>query len=417
MSLHLKKISDNIEGTLHISGSKSISNRLLIIKGLSESKQSISNLSNSDDTSSLMFYLNMINKCEISGIPMVVDIKNAGTVARFLTALLSFRDGTWLLTGCSRMQQRPIKGLVDALQQIGADISYPSKSGYLPIRITGNDIRGGEIEVDVTKSSQYLSALMLIGPYLEEGLILNFLGRPVSLPYIEMTQKLMEEYGAHVKLTNNCVTVDSGKYNFHESNVEPDWSSASYWYEVVALSKSAEVHIHGLTKNSLQGDNSLDQIYGNLGVTTTYHAVGITIRKTSTNIKEFEYDFNGCPDTVPAVMATCAGLGIKAKFINIGQLAYKESNRIETLTTELKKIGVAIEKHDNYYLLSFIESKIGKLVFDTHNDHRIAMCLAPLVITYDEIEIQNHEVVKKSYPKYWDDFKNLKFAILKVNIK
>lgn len=355
----------------------------------------------------------MINRCEISGIPMVVDIKNAGTVARFLTVLLAFRDGLWLLTGNSRMKQRPIVGLVDALRLLGADITYTEANGFLPIRIMGTDIRGGEVDIDVTKSSQYVSALMMIGPYLEEGLSLNFIGHPVSFPYIEMTTKLMSTYGANVSLTKKSVAVKHGVYNFCDSVIEPDWSSASYWYEVVALAEKGDIFIPGLQKNSIQGDQVLSDVFKQLGVITTFTKDGIRITKSRNVVEEFVYDFEGCPDIVPAVMATCAALGVNSKFININHLAYKESNRIESLSTELLKIGAIIKKNNNSYSLSVIEIPHNELIFDTHQDHRIAMCLAPLVLKYDKIEIRNPEVVNKSYPEFWDDFKKLNFASIK----
>lgn len=413
MSLHLKNKSSNLSGTISIQGSKSISNRILIIRELSNSNNNIENLSSSDDTNSLAFHLNMINRCEISGIPMVVDVKNAGTVARFLTVLLAFRDGLWLLTGNSRMKQRPMVGLVDALRLLGADITYTEAIGFLPIRIIGKDIRGGEVDIDVTKSSQYVSALMMIGPYLEEGLMLNFSGHPVSFPYIEMTKKLMSTYGANVSLNKKSVAIKHCVYNFCDSVIEPDWSSASYWYEVVALSETGNIFIPGLQKNSIQGDKVLPDVFNQLGVITTFTKDGIRISKSTNIVEEFVYDFEGCPDIVPSVMATCAALGVNSKFININHLAYKESNRIESLTTELLKIGAIIKRNDNSYSLSVVEIAHNKLVFDTHQDHRIAMCLAPLVLKYDKIEIRNPEVVNKSYPEFWDDFKKLNFASIK----
>ncbi len=415
MSLFLANTSSKAFGTVKIHGSKSISNRVLVIKELSESNLDIYNLSNSDDTTSLAFYLSMINKCEISGIPMVVDIKNAGTVARFLTTLLAFRDGSWLLTGCSRMKQRPINGLVEALRKLGASIYYSGNHGFLPIKIIGNDIRGSSISVDVSQSSQFVSALMLIGPYLDEGLSLKFIGKPVSFPYIAMTKELMQSFGATVNLKSTGVDIKNGNYKFNSITItiEPDWSSASYWYETVALAKDAEIFLPGYLKNSIQGDSALAEIYENFGVNTEFLKNGIKLTKTNKLTRYFSYDFEGCPDIVPAVMTTCAALGINSKYINIHHLAFKESNRIDALSKELKKIGATLSKENNNYSLETYERKNKKITFDTHNDHRIAMCLAPLSLLFKGIEILNPDAVKKSYPEFWDDFKKLNFASIK----
>jgi len=412
--MQLIKTLSSIVGKVAVHGSKSISNRILIIRELSGDLCTIDNLSLSDDTQRLLFYIGMINTCGTSGIPMVIDANNAGTVSRFLTAFLVYREGTWLLTGNLRMQERPIKGLVDGLNLLGADISYSNKDGNIPLRIVGKDIRGGRISVDVSESSQFISAIMMIGPYLEEGLKINFMSRPVSLPYIEMTQKLMQKFGAHVELNEDGVSILRGKYQFHPCTVESDWSSASYWYEAVALADEAEVIITGLNKNSLQGDSVLVNIYEQLGVATIFNTDGIILTKTSNIVEKFSFDFEGCPDIVPAVMATCAALGVKAVFKNIGHIAFKESNRIKALGGELKKIGATLRKEKTKYILTPNKNSVdNNLSFSTYGDHRIAMCLAPLVLVYDKIEICNPDVVKKSYPEFWDDFKKLKFATLK----
>ncbi len=412
--MQLNKISTKVKGKIVVHGSKSISNRVLIIRELSGERCLIDNLSLSDDTQRMLYYINMINTCGSSGIPMVIDANNAGTVSRFLTAYLVYREGTWLLTGIERMKERPIKGLVDALRLLGADISYANKEGFIPLRIIGRDIRGGHVEVDASVSSQFISAIMMIGPYLEEGLKLSFISHPVSLPYIEMTQKLMQKFGAHVELNKDGVNILRGKYKFHQCKVEADWSSASYWYETVALADEAEISIPGLYKNSLQGDSVLADVFEQLGVATIFETDGIKLIKTDNIVEKFSFDFEGCPDIVPAVMVTCSALGIKSVFKNIGHIAFKESDRIKALATELKKTGASLKKDKNKYILTPNSSEAdNSLKFSTYGDHRIAMCLAPLVLKYNEIEICNPDVVKKSYPEFWDDFKKLKFAVLK----
>lgn len=416
MNMQLVKISNTLTGTISLKGSKSISNRVLMIKELSGSNCAIQNISSSDDTQNMQFNLDMISNCSISGIPMIVDTRNAGTVSRFLAAFLIFREGMWLLTGTKRMRERPVVGLFDGLRMLAADISYVSDEGSLPVRIVGKDIVGGQIEIDASKSSQFISALMLIGPYLDKGIKIKFIGSPVSFPYIEMTQKLMQKFGAHVELNNESVTVLRGKYGFHQYSVEADWSSASYWYEVAALADSAKIFLPGLYKNSLQGDSVLVDVYEKLGVNTIFHQDRIELQKTESVVDSFSYDFSGCPDIVPAVMATCAALKIESVFKNIGHLAFKESNRIEALALELKKVGALLKKEgENHILIPDYYSVANELKFSSYDDHRIAMCLAPLVLKYGNVEISNPEVVKKSYPGYWDDFKKLKFAVLNEN--
>jgi len=413
VKIHLTKTSAKASGVIKIHGSKSISNRTLLIRELSGSKCFINNLSYSDDTKRLLRYIDMIRICGKSGIPMVIDANNAGTVSRFLTAFLVYREGIWLVTGNKRMKERPIKGLVDGLRMLNANIEYADKIGFLPLRIVGCDIVSRRIDVDVSESSQFISAIMMIGPYLYEGLKINFIGKPVSLPYIEMTQKLMQKFGAYVELSNNGVHILNGKYQFHECSIESDWSSASYWYETVALAEEAEIEIPGLTKNSLQGDSILVEVYKQLGVSTSYSVDGVTLTKTNNVVSNFLFNFEGCPDIVPAVMATCAALEVKSTFKNIGHLAFKESNRIEALATELAKVGARLTKNGDSYILSPSKVKqIEKLSFKTYGDHRIAMCLAPLVLKYGSIEICSPNVVKKSYPEYWDELKKLKFAEL-----
>lgn len=412
--LKLSKITNSFSGEIEIKGSKSISNRLLIIKGLAGSNCEIANLSNSDDTIILDAFLKRIETCERSGIPMIIDVGNAGTIARFLTSYLSFREGMWLITGSTRMRERPMKGIVDGLLQLGANITYQGKEGYLPLKIIGSDIRSKVIDIDVSKSSQFLSSLMLIGPYLEKGLTVVFVGSPVSFPYVEMTQKLMQKFGAHIILDSEKVIVRPGKYEFHSCAVEPDWSSASYWYELVALSKNAELFLPGFSKKSLQGDSIISDIYRQLGVSTEFTNDGIVISKLESIPTSFSYDFSGTPDIVPAVMTTCAALGIDSEFKNIGQLIHKESNRIDALQTELHKVGAMLTKRGNSYLLTNGDKVYKDLYFNTYNDHRMAMCFAPLVLLYDNIEIENPEIVNKSYPNYWDDFKKLNFADLKI---
>ena len=415
-NIKLNKTSTNVYGKVNILGSKSISNRALIIRELSGSNYPIDNLSISDDTQLIQDYLTRIKNYQNKELPMEVDVNNAGTVARFLTAFLVLKKGRWIITGNQRMKNRPIKGLVDGLRLLGAEIKYINKEGFLPLLIEGRNISGGEIEVDVTESSQFISAIMMIAPLLEEGLKLDFKGLPVSFPYIEMTKELMEEFGAKVELTRNGVNIGSRPYLFQPYKVESDWSSASYWFETAALADNSEIMIPGLRKKSLQGDSVLVDIFEQLGVRTIFDHKGIRLIKTGKIVQKFSFNFDGYPDIVPAVMTTCAALGIKSEYQNIEHLAFKESDRISTLGQELKKIGASLTKNKTSYILSpNIKTLVNNLVFNTYGDHRIAMCLSPLVLKYKNIEISNPNVVNKSYPEFWDDFKKLKFASSKTD--
>ncbi len=412
LKVQIVKKKGTISGKVVISGSKSISNRLLIIKGLANSNCTISNLSTSDDTRKLITLQSGIESCERSGISMILDVKNAGTVARFLTAYLVPRDGTWLITGTGRMMQRPMDGIVDCLKQVGGRITYAGSEGFLPIKIVGCDIRGRTVKIDASKSSQFLSAIMMIGPYFENGLNILLEKKPVSLPYVEMTAKLMQKFGAHVKISPDMVEVLPGKYDFHTTTVEPDWSSASYFYELLALAEDGELEIEGLSRNSVQGDSKIAEIFTNFGIETNYTATGILLKKTNKLAVDLSLDFIGNPDIVPSVMATCTALNIKAVFKNIGHLKYKESNRIEALKSELSKIGAKLTVRNESVILNPTGKVNNDLFFKTYDDHRMAMAMAPLSMKYPNVMIDEPDVVNKSFPEFWDEFKKLNFATL-----
>ena len=401
----LKYSNRKLAGSINLSGSKSISNRLLIIRALAGSKLRFDNLSDSADTQSLKFYLRFIEDCASSAIPMVIDAANAGTVLRFLSAYLSIKEGTWLLTGSDRMKERPIRGLVSALDNLGVEISYTEKTNFPPLRIIGSDIEIEGVDVDASSSSQFVSALMLIAPYLENGLQIQLIKKPVSFSYIKMTQKLMQEFGAKVQLNKKKVTVKPGGYQIKSYAVEPDWSSASYWYEIAALSENADIFLKGLLKESVQGDRIAAEIFEQLGVSTIFEEGGIRLKSTNNFASTFSYDFSDCPDLVPAVLSACAGKGIPAKFKGIGHLKHKESDRIAAMQTELQKTGTVLKRKSNTVELIPSEKNLAQTdcIFNTHGDHRIAMALAPLALILASVKINNPEVVKKSYPLFWKD--------------
>ncbi len=415
-SLKLNRVSTKVFGDVIVRGSKSISNRILIIRELSGTSHPVENLSLSDDTKCLHDHLRRINNNNNPGLPLEVDAKNAGTVARFLTAFLAYKKGNWIVTGNQRMKQRPIKGLVDGLRQLGAQITYKEEEGFLPLLIIGGHLKSNDIEVDVTESSQFISAIMMLGPLLNDGLKINFKWKPVSFPYIEMTISIMQDFGAKIELHEKGIKIAPTPYVLKPCKSESDWSSASYWYETIALSDEGEIRIPELGKNSLQGDSILADIYKQFGVKTIFDTNGIKLIKTGNAVKSFSFNFEDYPDIVPAVMTTCAALHINSEYHNIGHLEFKESNRITALSQELEKIGAILTKVKNsYHLTTNIKEPDTNLVFNTYGDHRIAMCLSPLVLKFMNIEINDPNVVNKSYPEFWDELKKLKFAVLKTD--
>ena len=407
IKLHLKK--KELYGTCRISGSKSISNRLLIMAFLGGRNVHFRNIAKADDTRLLSRSLKQIRICGSSQIPMILDARNAGTVFRFMTACLVTQKGLWHLTGSPRMMERPIGPLVDALRELGAEITYCDKEGYPPINIRGCKLKKGKVKVDASKSSQFVSALMLIGPCLITGLQIRWEGTMVSFPYVEMTGRLMREFGIDCRIGENIINVPYGFYDPKEMYVEPDWSSASYWYQMVALSDKAEVALPGFVKESVQGDSACAWIFDSLGVKTEFTGQGIVLRSKETTSKELTFDLSGSPDLVPAVLATCAAKNVKVTITGVEHLRYKESDRIESLSRELAKIGAKVEATGGTVIMTPGGDISGEkdVVFETYADHRLAMALAPLVLEMGQISIEDPDVVEKSYPEYWKDIQNM----------
>lgn len=408
--MRLKKNSGNFEGVVDLPGSKSISNRVLMMYAIAEKKLDIQGLSVSDDTSRMLRNLNYVKVCGQSGIPLVIDSGNAGTVMRFLTALLACYPQNWLLTGSPRMKIRPIDGLVDALRQLGARIDYAEIEGYPPLLIHGCDFAGGEVAVDASKSSQFISALMMIAPYLDGGLVIHLKQQPVSFSYIEMTARLMRQMQVTVSYTEQQITVEEGEYKMDGFRVEPDWSAAAYWYQLVALSDKADVFLPGLKSDSLQGDRILADIYSNLGVQSLFEEEGLRLKSSQSFSNHFHYDFRNCPDIALSVIVSCAARKIEASFTGMTHLKYKESDRMRCLQNELLQTGVELKEEGAAYTLSYKNDNVlpSALRFNTYDDHRMAMSLAPLVMQYKELEIERAEVVNKSYPGFWEDLRRLK---------
>ncbi len=406
-TITLKSTGKQIRGSIKIAGSKSISNRVLIMNALSARDSIIEGLSVSDDTKRLKYYLNFIDTCRKSMIPMVINTENAGTVMRFLTAYLSVGEGKWLLSGCERMNQRPIAELVEALRSLGAKISYEGQQGFPPLKVDSKKIKGGEINIDPSRSSQFVSALMMIAPRFKYGLTIKLDKKPVSKPYITMTAELMKQFGVDVRLGKHQITIPSAKYKFDKISVESDWSSASFWYEVIALNPGSCISIPKLYRPSIQGDSVLSDIFKDLGVETVFDDIGVRLLNTGNAVGSFEFNAVDCPDLVPVIMATCAAKAIKLKLRGISHLKYKESDRLLAMDEELSKIGCSIKRKGSSYVLS-PKIDVRSVSFNSHKDHRIAMCLAPLVSLFDRIDIGNPEVVEKSYPGYWSDMQEMK---------
>ncbi len=402
--------------SVELPASKSISNRLLMMRYIAKSSAKIYNLSQAEDTVLLENTLSALASRNASTFdnPFMIDTGNAGTVYRFLTALLATMPGRWFLTGSVRMMQRPIAPLVDALRSLGADISYAGIVGFPPLVIDGKNLLGGQVIIDASQSSQFVSALMMIAPLLENGLSIIRHGKPSSEPYIIMTSKLMQKCGVEVIVKHDSIVVSRGEYCFEETNVENDWSSAAFWYEIALLIPDSEFLLKSLNYSVLQGDAILHEFFNTLGVITAYTSDGLLIRRVSQPPASFEADCSGCPDIVPPLAAGCAGSGIKAILKGVETLRYKESDRIEGLLSGLKQINQNIFCTSSGELVIPENFKpIGgtSLSFHSHGDHRMAMAFAPLSAISGKVSIEQPDVVSKSYPGFWNSLKQAGFEI------
>lgn len=399
----------HITGEVILPASKSISNRALAINMLAGNAKTPVNLSDCDDTRVMLEWLN--NR------PSTVDIGAAGTAMRFSTALLAVTEGSHIITGSERMKKRPIGILVNALRQLGAQIEYVEDDGFPPLRIVGNNsLEGGIISLPGNVSSQYISAMLMIGPTLKKGLTLQLTGEIISRPYINMTIAIMHSFGAEVQLvTDNTIVVKPGKYNPNDYTVENDWSAASYWYEIIALANNtdATIYLPNLYKNSLQGDCRGAEVFRKLGVETQYTSNGVTLRKTPISIASLEYDFVEMPDLAQTFVVTCCMLGVHFHFTGLQSLKIKETDRINALKVEMKKLGYVIEDRNDSELLWQGElcKPMDNCAIDTYEDHRMAMTFAPVSMKIGKININDPHVVTKSYPHYWDDLKKVGFEL------
>lgn len=406
MNLLLQKSIANAKSEIVISGSKSETNRALLLKALFENLE-LNNVSNSDDSDVMSEALSSDNK--------IKDIHHAGTAMRFLTAYFSVLENSEVvLTGSSRMKERPIKILVDALRELGAKIDYLENDGFPPLKISGKKITKNKVTLPANVSSQYISALLLIAPKLENGLEVTLEGEITSVPYIKMTLSLLEEIGVVTSFIGNKIKVFPKLIiNNSQFIIESDWSSASYWYSIVALSQfGTKVTLSSYKRNSLQGDSALAEIYKDFGVETVFNDDNsITIEKRAThNSGLVTHNLNNCPDIAQTIAVTCFGLGMGCDLSGLHTLKIKETDRLEALKVELTKLGAEISvTNDSLHLKP--NSVVKEMVkIKTYQDHRMAMAFAPLALKTNII-IEEAEVVSKSYPNFWNDLKRIGFVI------
>jgi 3-phosphoshikimate 1-carboxyvinyltransferase len=397
----------SVSVSVNLPASKSISNRALIINALCGGSDILENLSDSDDTKA------MINA--FSADSKTVDIGAAGTAMRFLTAYFAQSRNCRILTGSDRMKHRPVKILADALNSVGADIQYLENDGFPPLKILGKQLSGGMISLDGGISSQYVSALMMIAPLMTNGLTINLKGNVISRPYIDMTARLMGYFGVKTEIKGDTIAIAPQQYTARRYKVESDWSAASYWYEIAALSEAAEISLYGLSADSLQGDSRVAELFRCLSVETRFEkSKTVLIRHKSAVLPvEFEYDFTDIPDLAQTFAVTCCMLGIKFKFTGLQSLKIKETDRIVALQTELMKLGFILETKGNSILEwdgQTCEAKQNPVIA-TYEDHRMAMAFAPVCLRFGTVTINSPQVVAKSYPGFWDDLKKAGFTV------
>ncbi len=414
----------NIEfnSEINLPRSKSESNRALMIMhyyGIQEFRNSgiqgrgvensMSLISTSDDTVLLRKLLSL----DFSHLPdnevIELDCANAGTVLRFLMTAVSMTKGTFVLTGSERMKQRPVKPLVDALRSLGVSIDYLEKDSYPPIMIKGCEIAGGNLEISVEQSSQFASSLLLAAPLWKNGLSLTLTGNLSSLPYIDMTINVMKQCGVDVERNGRKITVNPSRYKFDDFKIEPDWSAAAFWYEILALSDKTQMLFKDLKIDSLQADAVTKDVFKSLGIETLSVDKGVMIKKTADCKKYITFDFINSPDLFPAVIATCAGLQVDAEFSGLKNLSIKESDRKKAMMNELSKLDIVFEEVSEDVLRMKCPdilpcfSKDNPMIFNNYKDHRIAMALVPLAMKIGFVEMENTEVVSKSYPEFFEE--------------
>ena len=409
---------EHIDTSIMLPASKSISNRALIIQALTKGGMMPKNLSDCDDTEVIIRGLGRQSE--------IIDIKAAGTAMRFMTAYLSATEGEYTITGTERMKHRPIGILVDALRYLGAEIEYVGEEGYPPLHIKGRQLEGGTLQIAGDVSSQYISALLMIAPILTKGLELKLTGNIISRPYIDLTLHLMHEFGVAAEWSDfDTIRVKPHPYQQRAYTIESDWSAASYWYEILALTDNtlSKVALQGLKDGSRQGDSTVRYIFSLLGIKTSFKEKGVNgmpealLTRHSRMLNRMDYDFTNQPDLAQTLIAVCPVLGIPFHFTGLGTLKIKETDRIEAMKREMEKLGYILHEEEGT-ALSWTGERCEPMTqptIDTYEDHRMAMSFAPLAIKLGEIRINNPEVVSKSYPHYWADLRKAGFKIQQVD--
>lgn len=402
MNLLLQTTHSNLKAQIAVTGSKSETNRLLLLKALFPNI-SLANTSNSDDSE--------VMEKALKGNDEIVDIHHAGTAMRFLTAFFAVNEGREVvLTGSQRMQERPIKVLVEALSQLGAQISYEKEEGYPPIRIKGQKITASKVSIPANVSSQYISALSLVAPKLENGIEITLVGDITSVPYIKMTLALLNDLDIQTSFEGNVIRVyPKQQVESKVMTVESDWSSASYFFSLVALADTASIALTSYKENSLQGDSALVEIYKQMGVNSRFENNTLILEKQADfKFETVNFDLNNTPDIAQTIVVTCFGLGIGCHLTGLHTLKIKETDRLEALRIEMTKLGANISVTNDSLTLVPTEKINPNVTIATYNDHRMAMAFAPLALKVPII-IENAEVVSKSYPDFWEDMKKLGF--------
>lgn len=391
--------------SIKLPASKSISNRALILKALSNSPFPIENLSDCDDTKVMLEVFNSKTN--------TFDIGAAGTSMRFLTAYLSKIPGEWIITGSERMQQRPINTLVEALNTLGAHIEYLKNQGFPPLKIRGSALDGGDIFLSGGISSQFISALLMIAPTMEKGLTLHLEGDVISIPYIKLTLRMMEKFGVKCDWVDNVIKIFPNDYKPIPYLVESDWSAASYWYSIAALSSDAKIELKGLFKESGQGDSKVAELFQDLGVETEFKEDGVILTKTDRIAKKLFHNFINEPDLAQTFVVVCCMMGVPFLFTGLQTLKIKETDRIEALKAEMKKLGYVITDSQNSILEWDGERCEPEQtpVIATYEDHRMAMAFAPAALKLENLTIAEPMVVTKSYPYFWEDLSKAGFSV------
>ncbi len=392
-----------------LSSSKSESNRALIIQSISNNQINLNNLSFSEDTQILKTALSELNTKNH------FNCNNAGTTFRFLSTYLSTIKGEWIMDGSLRMQKRPVDKLIQALIELGANIEFLKNNGFAPIKIIGTELKGDYVEINGDISSQFISALLLIAPSLTKGLKINIKGPIYSKSYIELTLQVMKYFGVDHTWKGSLIEVPNQKYKASSYTIENDWSAASYWFSIAALSDECKIHINGLKEKSNQGDSIIMEYYKQFGVQSEFINNELIIKKTNNPIEtSISLNLNDYPDIAQTIAVTCVGLGVKCHLSGLETLQFKETNRLEAIKNELNKLGIYSSIENKCINIpSTQQLKPSNKPISTYGDHRMAMAFAPLSLKTNELNIDNPLVVKKSYPEFWNDLSNAGFIIQK----